>query len=125
MEVQVNMAINIKKIFASDESRSTIMFFSGVLSLLAASAVAVAVWQVWVDIGVMLGPRRRAGVVICSIIGVLLACSSAIWALTVVNRLTGRNLLKCVLGYLLDAVALAVILAFVIIAYYLRNVPSA
>ena len=116
------MAMGIKKLFATDESRSTVMLISGAVSLLAALAVAVAVWQSWKDIGVLLGPRRTAGVIICSVIGVLLAGSSGIWALTAINRLTGRNALKCVLGYLLDASALAIIVAFVIIIYYLRAI---
>ena len=114
--------MGIKKWFATDESRSTVMLISGILSLLAALAVAVAVWQAWEDIGVLMGQRRTAGVIICSVVGVLLATSTGIWALTVVNRLTGRNALKCVLGYLLDASALAIIGAFVIIVYYLRAI---
>ena len=114
------MAIDIKKLFATDESRTTVMLVGGIVSLLAALAVAVAVWQEWGSFGVVLGPKRFAGVVICSIIGILLAASSGIWALTAVDRLAGRNALKCVMGYLLDALALAIIVAFAIIIHYLR-----
>ena len=116
------MAIGIKKLFATDESRTTVMLFSGIVSLLAALAVAGAVWQAWGSVGVILGTGRIIGIVICSVIGVLLAGSTGIWALTAINRLTGRNALKCVLGYLLDALALAIIGAFVIIVYYLRAI---
>ncbi len=116
------MATGIKKLFATDESRSMVMLISGAVSLLAALAVAVAVWQSWEDIGILLGPRRTVGVIICSVVGVLLAGSSGIWALTAVNRLTGRNALKCVLGYLLDASALAIILAFAIITIKLKAI---
>lgn len=112
--------MGIKQLFATDESRSTVMLVSGFVSLLAALAVAWAVWKAWGGIGVLMGPRRTAGVIICSIVGVLLAGSSGIWALTAVNRLSGRNALKCVLGYLLDASALAIIGAFVMIIYYLK-----
>ena len=116
------MAMGIKKLFATDESRSNVMLISGIVSLLAALAVAVAIWQQWDEAGVMLGPRRLIGVIVCSVIGVLLACSTGIWALLAVNKLEGRNALKCTLGYLLDALALAIILAFVIIAYFLKAV---
>ena len=114
------MATRIKKLFATDESRSNVMFVSGIISLLAALAVAAAIWQAWSDVGVRMGPRRFPAVVIGSVIGILLACSSGIWALTAVNRLTGNNALKCVLGYLLDALALAIIGAFVVIAVSLK-----
>ena len=116
------MAKIIKKLFATDESRSTVMLISGLVSLLAALAVAVAVWQKWEDTGVTLGPRRFPAVVACSIFGILLACSSGIWALVSVNRLSGPNAVKCILGYLMDALALGIIAAFVIIAHYLRAV---
>ena len=112
--------MSIKKLFATDESRTTVMFACGVVSFLAALAVAWVVSRSWKDIGVLMGPRSMAGFIICSIVGVLLAGSSGIWSLTVVNRLTGRNALKCVLGYLLDASALAIIVAFVIIFHYLK-----
>ena len=114
------MAMGIKKLFATDESRSTVMLIGGVLSLLAALAVAVAVRQAWGSIGIQLGPKRTIGVVVCSVIGVLLAVYTGIWALTSVNRLSGSNAIKCVLGYLMDALALAIIVAFVIIIYFLR-----
>ena len=119
------MAMGIKKWFATDESRSTVMLISGILSLLAALAMAVAIWQRWYDTGILLGLRSLIGVIVCSVVGVLLAASTGIWALTMVNRLTGRNALKCVLGYLLDASALAIIGAFVIIVYYLRAIVVA
>ena len=98
------------------------MLIGGFVSLLAALAVAVAVWQAWGSVGIILGPRRTIGVVVCSIIGGLLAISAGIWALTAVNRLSGSNATKCILGYLMDALALAIIGAFVIIIYYLRAV---
>ena len=116
------MAINIKKLFATDESRSTVMLISGIVSLLAALAVAVVIWQRWQDIGVILGPRSFPAVVVCSVVGVLLAGSSGIWALMSVNRLSGPNAVKCIVGYLMDALALGIIAAFIIIAYYLKAV---
>ena len=114
--------MGIKKLFATAESRSSIMLISGIVSLLAALAMAVAVWQRWDETGVRLGPKSLIGVIVCSVVGVLLAGSTGIWALLTVNKLEGRNATKCTAGYLLDALALAIIIAFVIIAYYLRAV---
>ena len=116
------MAISIKNLFATAESRSSVMFISGIVSLLAALAVAVAVWQAWSDVGVLLGPKRLAGVVVCSVVGILLAGGTGIWALIAVDKLSGRDALKCTLGYLLDALALAIIIAFVIVAFSLKAV---
>ena len=116
------MFTGIKKLFATDESRSSVMFVSGVLSLLAALAVAAAIWQRWSDVGVLLGPRSFPAVVLGSVVGILLACSSGIWALTFVNRLSGHNAIKCILGYLLGALALAIIGAFLVIAVSLKAV---
>ena len=118
------MAMSIKKLFATAESRSRVMLISGLISLLAALAVAVAVWQSWSDIGVLLGPRRLIGVIVCSVVGILLAGSTGIWALIAVNQLSGPNALKCTIGYLLDALALAIIAAFVIVAFFLRAVVA-
>ena len=114
--------MGIKKLFATDESRTTIMLIGGVVSLLAALAMAVAIWQRWNDTGILLGPKSLIGVIVCSVVGVLLAVSTGIWALTAVNQLTGRNAMKCILGYLMDASALAIIGAFGFIAHFLRAV---
>jgi len=116
------MAMSIKKLFATGESRSSVMFISSIVSLLAALAVAVAIWQAWSDVGVLLGPKRLVGVIVCSVVGILLAGSTGIWALLAVNKLSGRAALKCTIGYLLDALALAIIVAFVIIAFSLKAV---
>jgi len=116
----LNMAMNIKKLLATDESRSTVIFAGGAVSLLAALAVAGAVWQAWGEIGIIMGPRRSVGVWICSLVGILVAASTGIWALTMVNRLSGSSAVKCILGYLLDASALAIIGTFLIILRNLR-----
>ena len=118
------MAMSIKKLFATAESRSSVMLISGIVSLLAALAVAVAVWQEWSDVGVLLGPKRLVGVIVCSVVGILLAGSTGIWALIAVNRLSGRNALKCTIGCLLDALALAIIVAFFIVAFSLKAVAA-
>ena len=47
------MAMSIKKLFATDESRTTVIFACGVVSFLAALAVAWVVLRSWKDIGVM------------------------------------------------------------------------
>ena len=116
----MNMAMNIKKLLATDESRSTVIFAGGAASLLAALAVAGAIWQAWGEIGIIMGPRRSAGVMLCALVGILLSVGTGIWALTMVNRLSGSSAVKCILGYLLDASALAIIGTFLVILYYLR-----
>lgn len=113
-----------RQLFATDESRSTVILVSGSVSLLAALAAAAAVWQAWGDIGVVMGPNRTLAITVCEILGTLLAVSTGIWAVVLVNRLTGRNALKCVLGYFLDAVALAIIGACVLIVFYLGSKPG-
>ena len=57
---------------------------------------------------------------LCSVVGVLVSASTGIWALTIVNKLSGRNAVKCILGYLMDASALAIIGTFLIILRNLR-----
>ena len=113
------MAMSIKKLFATDGSRSTVMLVCGVLSLLAALAVAAMVWTAWREVGVEMGPNRTLAVAVGSIVGVLLAGGTGIWALTAVNRLSGPDATKCIAGYVLNAIALAIIGAFALINFYL------
>ena len=116
------MAANFKKLFTTPKSSSSIMFLCGVFSFLASLAVAGAVWRGWKELGVDLGPKSLVGVIICSLVGFLLAIGSGLWALASVQKLEGRNALKCTIGYLLDAVALSLLMAFIAIAYFLQAV---
>lgn len=114
------MAINIKKFFATAESRSMVMLASGVLSLLAAVAVAVVIWQRWFDIGVVLRTKAFILVATGSAFVFIVAGTTGIWALTAINKLDGPNAVKFTVGYIMDAVALAVVIAFLMIAVFLR-----
>lgn len=114
------MAMNIKKLFASPESSCSLMLIAGVLSLLGSLTVAVVIWKRWGDIGVLLGPRAWAGVVIVSLVTIVLAAASGIWALRQINSLTGPTAVKCTIACLIDAVALAILMAFLITAFYLN-----
>ena len=113
------MAMSIKKLSTTDGSRSTVMLVCGVISFLIALAVAVMAWTVWHEVGVEMGPTRTLAVTVGSIVGVLLAGGTGIWALTAVNRFSGRDAIKCIAGYVLNAIALAIIGAFAIIIFYL------
>ncbi len=112
------MAMNIKKLFASPESRSSVMLVGGILSLLGSLAVAVFVWSRWGELGVVIGPNGWIGIVIVSVGTVALAVASGIWALRKINNLSGSDSVKCTIGCVLDALALAVLMAFVMVAYY-------
>ena len=114
------MAMNIKKLFATPESRCSLMLLGSVLSLLGSLAVATVIWQRWSEIGVRLGTRSLPTVIIVSIITTVLAVGTGIWALRQINSLTGPTAVKCAIAYLLDAVALAILMAFLIVAYFLN-----
>ncbi len=114
--------MNIKKSFTSPESASSLMILGGILSLLGALLVAVIIWQRWDEIGVHLGPSSLPVVIIGSIGTVLLAVASGIWGLYKINSLTGPSSVKCIVACLLNALALAVLMAFVIVAYFLNVV---
>ena len=114
------MAMNTKKLFATPESRCFLMLIGGVLSLLGSLVVAAFIWRRWGEHGVILGPRGWASVVIVSLGTAALAAAGGIWALRQINSLTGPTAVKCTVACLLDAVALAILMAFVIVAYYLK-----
>ena len=114
------MAMNIKSLFATPESRTSLMLISGILSLLGSLAVAIVIWQRWNETGVQLGPKRFSGVIIVSIVTTALAAASGIWALREVDSLTGPSSVKCSIAVLFDALALAILMAFVIVAYFLK-----
>ena len=113
------MAMNIKKLFASPESSSSLMIVAGILSLLGSLAVAVFVCLRWNELGVIIGPNGWIGIVIVSVGTVALAVASSIWALRQINNLSGSDSVKCTIGCVLDALALAVLMAFVMVAYFL------
>ena len=98
----------------------TLMIVAGILSLLGSLVVAAFVWRRWGELGVMLGPRGWASVIIVSIGATALAVGSGIWALREINSLSGPSSVKSIIACLLDAVALAILMAFVIVAYFLR-----
>ena len=115
------MPINLRKLFRNPESSSLVMLICGLLSVLASLAVAVVVWQRWdAGLGINLGPKALLAVIILSSLGLLLALASGIWALQSVEKLTGSNGLKCTIAYLLDAVAVAVLIGFIIVTFFLR-----
>ena len=114
------MAIDIKESFTSPESSSSLMLIGGVLSVLGSLAVAAFVWRRWTELGVLLGLRGWAGIIIVSIVTTVLATGTGIWALHQINSLTGPSAVKCTIAYLLDALALAILMAFVMVAYFLK-----
>ena len=113
------MAMNIKKLFATLESRCSLVLVAGILSLLGSLVIAAFVWCRWTILGVIVGPRGWTGIVIISISTTALAAASGIWALRKINSLSGSNSVKCTIGCVLDALALAVLMAFVTAAYFL------
>ena len=115
---QNKMAMNIKKLSASPESSSSLMIVAGVLSLLGSLVVAVFVWRRWNELGVQIGTNGWIAIAINSVGTVALAVASGIWALRKINSLSGSDSVKCIIGFMLDALALAVFMAFVMVAYY-------
>ena len=116
------MAANLKKLFTNPASSSSLMLLCGIVAVLGALAVSVVIFQRWDELGVRLGSKSLVGIILCSVVGFLLAGGSGIWALLSVDKLEGFNSLKCTVAFLLDAVALALLMAFIAIAYYLRPV---
>ena len=114
------MAMNIKKLFATPESRSSLMLIGGILSLLGSLVVATFVWRRWGELGVIIGSRGWIGVAIISIATIVLAVATGIWALHQINSLTGPRSIKCTIASLLNALALAILMAFLMVAYFLR-----
>ncbi len=98
------------------------MILGGILSLLGALLVAVIIWQRWDETGVHLGPISLPIVIIGSIATIVLAVASGIWGLCKINSLTGPSSVKCIVACLLDAIALAILMAFVIVAFLLNVV---
>ncbi len=114
------MAMNIKKLFATPESRCSLMLIGAVLSLLGSLVVAAFIWRRWGELGVLIGPTGWTSVVIVSLLTTALAAASGIWALREIPSLTGPTAVKCAVACLLDAVAMAILMAFVIVAFYLK-----
>ncbi len=114
------MAMNIKKLFASPESRSSVMLVGGILSLLGALVVATVIWQRWYELGVHLGTKSLPAVIIVSLGTTVLAVGTGIWALREINSLSGPSSVKCTIAALINAVALAILMAFVMVAYFLK-----
>ncbi len=115
------MAMNIKKLFATLESRCSLVLVASILSLLGSLVIAAFVWRRWDELGVIVGPKGWAAIVIISVGTVVLTAVSGIWALREINTLSGSNSVKCTIGCVLDALALAVLMAFVMVAYFLRH----
>ena len=110
------MALNIKKLFATDESRSRAMLLGGLLSFIGASLIAGFIWRRWGELGVIIGPNGWVALTIVSLLSFALAAAVGIGALIHVNKLEGGNAFRCTLGYLLAAVAVALLMAFLLIA---------
>ena len=117
------MAIDIKKSFTSPESSSSLMLLGGILSLLGSLVVAAFIWWRWDELGVIIGPRGWIGVAIVSIATIVLALATGIWALHQINSLTGPSAVKCTIASLLDALALAILMAFLMVAFFLKLAP--
>lgn len=113
------MAAFIKKLMATPESRSTLMLTGGILVFLDALGVAVLVMTHWKDTGVIMG-RSLPVALVASAGGIALATACGIWSLAAVNRFEGKSSTKCTIGYLLDAAALAILGAFLLIIMSLR-----
>ncbi len=110
------MAMNIKKLFATDKSRSGAMLLGGVLSFIGALLVAGFVWQRWGELGVMIGPNGWVGLIVVSLLSFALAAAVGIGALIHVDKLEGSSAFKCIVGFLLSALAAALLIAFLLIA---------
>ncbi len=117
------MAKSIKKLLAEPEYRCSVMVVCAAAAVLSSLAVAGFVWWRWDDLGVVIGPNGWLGIAVASLVTVVLACGSGIWALREMNKLRGRNSLKCTVCCLLDALALAILMAFVIVAQSLKIDP--
>ncbi len=94
------------------------MLVGGIAALLGSSAVAVFVWRRWGELGVIIGPRGWTALIPISLVTAALAVASGSWALYKINSLTGSTAVKCIVACLLDALALALLMAFVIVTYY-------
>ncbi len=114
------MAIDIKKSFTSPESSSSLMLLGGILSLLGSLVVATFIWWRWDELGLLIGPTGWIGLAIVSIGTIILALATGLWALHQINSLSGPSSVKCTIACLLDALALAILMAFVMVAYFLR-----
>ena len=120
------MAKGIKKLLADPESRCSVMVACAGLAVLVSLIAAGFIWLRWdevEDLGIRIGPNGWIGIALASLIVTILACGSGIWALREINKLTGRNSLKCTICCLLDALALAILVAFVIAAHSLKVGP--
>ena len=111
------MARRTQKPSINPELSTSIMLIGGIIALLGSLAVAAVIWQRWDDLGVHLGPRSLPAVIISSLVTVILAVASGSWALYKINSLTGSTAVKCIVACLLDALALAILVAFVIVTY--------
>ncbi len=98
------------------------MFIGGIAALLGSSAIAVFVWRRWDELGVTIGPRGWTALIPISLVTAALAVASGSWALYKINSLTGSTAVKCILACLFDALALAILVAFVIVIYYQKAV---
>lgn len=108
------MADLIKKFLGTADKRASLMLLGGILSFAAALLVALAVLTHWVPGGVKMGRMLPITLLIAGG-GIVVAMADGIWSLSAINRFEGSNALKCTVGYLLDAGALAVIGAFLVI----------
>ena len=114
------MAKWTKKSSISTESSTSMMLIGGITSLLGSLVVAALIWQRWDDIGVHLGPKSLPAVIIGSLVTTILAVASGSWALYKINSLTGPTAVKCIIACLIDALALAILIAFLMVVYHLK-----
>lgn len=114
------MARKTQKMSISPETSTSLMLVGGILSLLGALVIAIFVWKRWDELGVVIGPRGWVGIIIASLVTAALAIASSSWGLYKINSLTGPNGTKCTVATIISAIALAIVLAFVIVTYYLR-----
>ena len=98
------------------------MLISGIIALLGSLAIAAFVWRRWDELGVTIGPRGWPAVIIISLVTTVLAVASGSWALYKINSLTGPSATKCTVACLIDALALAILMAFLLVAYYQKAV---
>ena len=117
------MAKSIKKLLAVPESRSSVMVACGGAAVLASLVVAGFIWMRWHEGDVIIGSRGWLAIGLASLMIIVLSCGSGIWALREINKLRGSNSVKCIVCCLLDAVALAILVAFVIAAHFLKVNP--
>ena len=117
------MASFIKKFLGTPEKRAGLMLLGGILSFAAALLVALTVLTHWEEAGVIMG-RSLTLVLIVAALGIVVAMADGNWSLSAINRFEGSNALKCTVGYLLDAGALAVIGGFLVILKYFLVRPG-